>query len=291
MNKVYLLCTRAAIMASAGTYVINSSPDFYGIVHNNLWMEETSEDFGLAKIINDWWNVSDKFKNTGYNADFRNNNTMEEQDLVRVCEAWNNMGTGKNICLFTHATNVEDIVEIRNRLDLPMVVITTSMGQHSDKFIDPILRREYNPLMNDYAGLDAAWEHIYNQLIILDEFWKRHGDFNITINDWLSHPQELYHTLGVAYNHNVNKWTEQFVLWNNAEDLEMTSIMYSKTDAYKVQLLTYLFNTYSQDIENTSDKIKFANILMEVYKENDWFEFDEFMDAAFKKLGYNLTSI
>ena len=25
-DKVYLLCTRAAIMASAGTYVINSSP-------------------------------------------------------------------------------------------------------------------------------------------------------------------------------------------------------------------------------------------------------------------------
>ena len=113
-DKVYLLCTRAAIMASAGTYVINSSPDFYNLVHNNLWLEEHSKEFGVAHIIDDWWNVSDALKEA-YNADFRNTNELEEQDLVEVCEVWQAQNTGKHINEGILIINAKKKLDLKNK--------------------------------------------------------------------------------------------------------------------------------------------------------------------------------
>ena len=57
MNQIYLVCTRSAISASALTYIINQSPQFYNVVHNNLWLDEAGSKFKDATVINDWWNV------------------------------------------------------------------------------------------------------------------------------------------------------------------------------------------------------------------------------------------
>lgn len=286
-DKVYLLCTRAAIMASAGTYVINSSPDFYSLVHNNLWLEEHSEEFGVAHIINDWWNVSDAVKEA-YNADFRNTNDLEEQDLVEICEVWQAQKTGKHICLFTHATNMKEIIEIRDRLDLPMVVITTQLGLNSTDFIEPMLRREYNPIMNDYKGLDAAWEHTYNQIIALDPFWAEHADYTFSTDQWLNTPNDLYDDMGIARQPNIDKWTFQYKLFNNVEPLEKDCIIYSRPDSYIVKLLTYFLTQNVHNVDKDKQQ-EFCEVLLELYKAKEYWDFPTFIDAVTERIGYSLT--
>jgi len=286
-DKVYLLCTRAAIMASAGTYVINSSPDFYNLVHNNLWLEEHSAEFGVAHIINDWWNVSDAVKEA-YNADFRNTNELEEQDLVEVCEVWQAQKTGKHICLFTHAMNTKDIIEIRDRLDLPMVVITTTLGLECEDFIRPMLKREYNPIMNDYKGLDAAWEHTYNQIIEHDAFWSEHTDFVISTPQWLNTPEVVYDMLGITDQPNMKLWTNQYKLWNDVDELEKGIVIYSRPDDYVVTLLTYfLIKNFNNVPDN--DKIEFCELLMQVYKDKLYWDYETFIEAISEQTGYSLT--
>jgi len=53
MNQIYLVCTRSAISASALTYIINQSPQFYNVVHKNLFLQEDGDHFDTAKIIED----------------------------------------------------------------------------------------------------------------------------------------------------------------------------------------------------------------------------------------------
>ena len=185
MNTIYLVCTRSAITASALTYIINSSPDCYNLSHNNLWLTEESEWFGTAHIINDWWNVNDHLKNNGYDAEFRNTDRLTEQQLLQLNQTWQEMNTGKDICLFTHARNVSEIIKIKNLHCLPVKVITTKMGQGSYQFLSGILRREFNTEMNDYRDLLSAWDHIYNQLTGQDFFWEADSEVTFQMRDWL----------------------------------------------------------------------------------------------------------
>ena len=83
MKQLYLVCTRSAVTASALTYIINTSPDFYNMAHNNLWLKEHSEWFGDAHIIDDWWNVHDDDIAKAYDPDFRNNIELSEEKTLQ----------------------------------------------------------------------------------------------------------------------------------------------------------------------------------------------------------------
>ena len=50
--------------------MINQSPGFYHNVHNDVWLSETSNQFGIAYTINDWWNIPFDF--TAYDKSVRN---------------------------------------------------------------------------------------------------------------------------------------------------------------------------------------------------------------------------
>ena len=216
MKEIYLVCTRSAITASALTYVINSSPDFYNMSHNNLWLEEHSESFGKAHIINDWWNVHDNIK--AYDHDFRNNVVLSEAKLIQLVEFWRTFPTTKHICLFTHARNTADIMHYAQKNNLPVKVVTTIMGSNSHHFMSAFLRREYNNEMNDYESTKEIWEYTYNQLITQDEVWQESYDYCFQMSDWLHNPHSVYTKLGVEACPDIGQWIEQYLRWNDSND-------------------------------------------------------------------------
>lgn len=215
-------------------------------------MEEHSEKFGTAHIINDWWNINDYFKRTGYNADFRNTEELQLEQLLGVVEAWDNINTNKNICLFTHARNVKDIMAWRDDFKLPITVITTCMGDDCHQFLEGVLRREYNPEMNDYEGLAHTWEHIHNQITTQDDFWSKHCDINFKMSDWLINHQDVYKKLDLAPQANMHLWCNQYMLFNNMmEEFEDYHVVYTdQRDSYRIQLYVYMFNKYRKHLSS-----------------------------------------
>jgi len=267
MKEIYLVCTRSAITASALTYVINSSPDFYNMSHNNLWLEEHSEWFGKAHIINDWWNIHDRLN--AYNPDFRNNIVLSEEKLIALVDAWRTFPTTKNICLFTHARNTADIMHYAQKNNLPVKVITTIMGDNSHHFIEAFLRREYNEEMNDYEGSEQVWEYIYNQLITQDEIWQESYDYCFQMSDWLHTPQRVYTKLGVEACADIGQWTEQYLRWNNSNEFVDPQVAtFQQSIIKRMEFLTWAFNTGSTTIHTTDANIEFANLLFNMYEEN-----------------------
>lgn len=284
MNKIYLVCTRSAITASALTYIINNSPDCYNLSHNNLWLYEESECFGTAHIINDWWNVSDYLKQNGYDADFRNTEELDADQLIKLCSTWQEMNTGKDICLFTHARNTKQIIEYRNELNLPIVVLTTYMGNDCHNFIEGILRREYNPEMNTYAGLLKSWDHIYNQITTQDAFWTNHSDISLKMSDWLLNSAAVYSRLGLAAQANMQLWCNQFLLFNNMlEEFEDYHVIYDDTDIYKIQLYVYLFNKYRDHLTDYQQQHFAAALPVQHNSEPRYSDIREFSIETLKK--------
>ena len=259
MNKIYLVCTRSAISASALTYVINSSPDFYNLCHNNLWLEEHSETFGTAHIINDWWNVSDQFKTaTGYDKVIRNTEALDEDELVQLARGFEELDLGKNICIFTHARNLEEIREIRDKHDLPIVLVSTVIGKDSYYFMSSWLRREYNELMNEYDNIFSSWQYLYTQRIFNDDMWSDHMDHVFKMYDWLKRPDYVYDTLGVAQNKHMKIWTDQYLLRNDSLYLEndLDTIVTSEGIRYKLMLMMYIYDHIEDMCTNSHSKIK-----------------------------------
>lgn len=291
MKKVYLVCTRSAITASALTYIINQSPDFYNLSHNNLWLEEHSEWFGVAHIINDWWNVSDQLR-AGYDPEFRNTIELTRDQLHKLVDTWNASPSNKNICLFTHARNTEDIIRIAAEDNLPIVVITTCMGPNSHHFIEAFLKREYNDEMNDYEDFHSAWKYIYYQLTAQDNYWREHYDYNFEMRDWLHTPEIIYSTLGVAPCVDMHLWTDQYRKFNNAYDMvEFTTAHMPDSVIKRLQFLTYVFNTYTAHEKNTSLRIKFAILLYQSYNNQDTASIEELVDYVAKTIGLELTNV
>lgn len=290
MKKIYLVCTRSAITASALTYIINQSPDFYKQIHNNLWLEEHSKWFGVAHIINDWWNVGDSLRK-GYDPEFRNTVELTKEQLHTVCNTWNDIDTDKNICLFTHARNTEDIIQIAKEENLPIVVITTSMGPNSHHFIEAFLKREYNDEMNDYEDFQSAWKYIYYQLTAQDSFWREHCDYHFQMSDWLHNTHTVYETLNIAACNDIKLWTEQYLRFNNSNHLvEFDTVALESSIIRKLEFLTYVFNTRAYDLDIMAEKIKFAILLFSSYNEERTISIDELVDYVVKQLGIELTN-
>ena len=294
MNKIYLVCTRSAITASALTYIINSSPDCYNLSHNNLWLYEESECFGTAHIINDWWNVSDHLKSNGYDVNFRNDDELVVDQLLEISATWQEMNTGKDICLFTHARNVREIMQYRDQYQLPIVVITTYMGAGCHNFIDGVLRREYNPQMNQYIDIASAWDHIYNQITVQDEFWTAHSDVSFKMQDWLRDTPKIYKELGIAANPNIKLWCDQYMLFNSiSEEFETAhGVLYeTKRIAYKIQLYVYLVQRYGETLSRHQKRL-FAEALPEIHNRKvKVYGIDDFAAAAMELAGLPLDII
>lgn len=289
MKKVYLVCTRSAITASALTYIINQSPDFYKQSHNNLWLEEHSEWFGVAHIINDWWNVSDQLR-PAYDPDFRNNVVLSREKLHALVDLWQANPSDKHICLFTHARNTEDIMRMVQEDNLPVVVITTLMGNNCQHFMEAFLRREYNDEMNDYDGFFEAWKYTYYQLTAQDSFWKEHNHHCFSMDEWLHTPKTIHEQLGVAVCEDIDQWTEQYLRQNSSDNwVNHDYITPDAPIATKVEFLVSLFNKYTSHLENGSQRIKFAIVLYDLYMSGYTMDRNELVNDTAKQIGLRLT--
>lgn len=259
MNKIFLVCTRSAISGSALTYVINSSPDFYNLSHNNLWMEEVSDKFGTAHIINDWWNISDDFKReTGYDEVIRNTEALDDDEIIRLGLGFKELDLGKNICIFTHARNLEEIQNCINEQNLPITTVSTIIGNNSHYFVNSWIRREYNRQMNEYLDVFDSWKYLYTQRIYNDSMWAQHVDHTLTMYDWLKQPHIVYEKLGIAPNKHMKVWTDQYLLRNDSLYMEhdLENINFYEGAKYKLTILLHMYDQLNHLMESDIGKVK-----------------------------------
>ena len=206
MNNIYLVCTRSAINASALTYMINQSPGFYHNVHNDVWLQETSDQFGVAYTINDWWNLPLDF--TAYDKTIRNADTLKLNQIKKLVKNWTELNTGADIALFTHATNPKAIQKLAKDRNLPVKVISTNMGDQSHHFVSSWLRREYNDKMNDWSDQGQAWDQLSKQRLTQDAKWT--SDCTFDMYDWLHNPKKIYNKLRISYPESIGTWLQDY---------------------------------------------------------------------------------
>lgn len=265
MDKIYLVCTRSAISASALTYIINQSPQFYNIVHNNLWLEEDGDHFDTAKIIEDWWNIPNTFDT--YNHDVRNNENIKLETLQKLCNQWQTLQTGKHIALFTHATNTADIIKWRDEYNLPITVVTTIMGNNCYKYMDLFLKREYNDEMNEFINLFEAWKHLYNQFLAQDAMWSEHADVTLAMDDWLDNPSVTYYALNIFPNNNVQTWVDEYKVDNQYHkwDIKVNDV------TNKLKTMCYIYGKYESLFHSNQARKLFAlSVLESVRKQHNY---------------------
>lgn len=265
MDKIYLVCTRSAISASALTYIINQSPQFYNIVHNNLWLEEDGDHFDTAKIIEDWWNIPNTFDT--YNHDVRNNENIKLETLQKLCNQWQTLQTGKHIALFTHATNTADIIKWRDEYNLPITVVTTIMGNNCYKYMDLFLKREYNDEMNEFINLFEAWKHLYNQFLAQDAMWSEHADVTLAMDDWLDNPSVVYYALNIFPNNNVQTWVDEYKVDNQYHkwDIKVNDV------TNKLKTMCYIYGKYESLFHSNQARKLFAlSVLESVRKQHNY---------------------
>jgi len=287
MSQIYLVCTRSAISASALTYIINQSPQFYNVVHNNLWLNEAGSKFKDATVIEDWWNIPKSFAKT-YNHDVRNNENIKLETLQNLCNEWENLHTGKHIALFTHATNTADIIKWRNEHELPITVVTTIMGENCYHYIDLFLQREYSNEMNKFVSLFDTWKYLYNQFLSQDVTWAEHADVVLAMDDWLNDPAVTYFALGIFPNHNMKIWVEEYKMANGYEEWNLS--LTSTTNRLKT--MCYIFGKYESLFQYTQEKRLFALATLESgksYKENEITDIQQIVDNTQKIIRKQLT--
>lgn len=287
MSQIYLVCTRSAISASALTYIINQSPQFYNVVHNNLWLNEAGSKFKDATVIEDWWNIPKSFAKT-YNHDVRNNENIKLETLQNLCNEWGNLHTGKHIALFTHATNTADIIKWRNEHELPITVVTTIMGENCYHYIDLFLQREYSNEMNKFVSLFDTWKYLYNQFLSQDVTWAEHADVVLAMDDWLNDPAVTYFALGIFPNHNMKIWVEEYKMANGYEEWNLS--LTSTTNRLKT--MCYIFGKYESLFQYTQEKRLFALATLESgksYKENEITDIQQIVDNTQKIIRKQLT--
>tara|TARA_B110000438_G_scaffold207059_1_gene198801 strand:+ start:45 stop:902 length:858 start_codon:yes stop_codon:yes gene_type:complete len=283
MTQIYLVCTRSAISASALTYIINQSPQFYNVVHNNLWLREKGTQFENAVIIEDWWNIPNTFANT-YNHDVRNNENIKLETLQNLCNKWENLNTDKHIALFTHATNTADIMQWRDEYNLPITVVTTIMGNNCYLYMDLFLKREFNFDMNEYVNLLNTWKYIYNQFLSQDMFWSKHADIVFEMNDWLNDPSVVYSGLGISHNHNMKFWLDQYKQLNGYHewDIQLNNI------ENKCKTMCYIYGKYESLFNTNPAKKLFAIAILKSVQFHDT-DLEQIVDNIQKTVRKQLT--
>ena len=206
MNQVYLVCTRSAINASALTYMINQSPRFYHNVHNDVWLSETSNQFGIAYTINDWWNIPLDLK--AYDKSVRNADVLQLEKVKALTDNTMDLNLGSDIALFTHATNPKQIEKWAKQHRLPLQVISTNMGHDCHHFVASWLRREYNEKMNEWQDQAQAWDQLSKQRLVQDARWQSKTTLNMI--DWLGKPKKIYNRLRIPYPESIGIWLNDY---------------------------------------------------------------------------------
>ena len=274
MNKIYLVCTRAAISGSALAYIINQSPEFYNTHHNNVWEEENNDIFGTAYTINDWWNLNDDITNKlQYDVIFRNTQQLTETQLVNLCNGFNQIALGKNLCLFTHARNIKQIKSYVKNNNLPIVIVSTMFGEKFGKFINSWMKREYSNEMNTFVDLFDSWEYLFTQRISNDQEWKAHADFSFSIHDWLSDTQKVYNNLNILPSSNIQTWVTQYLNKNNSD------IKIYQDTSKKLSTLMTLFDLLHSDFD---DKVLLCYNLFELLHKHEQHEIETLVDLYHK---------
>lgn len=207
MKTLYLVCTRSAISASALVYTINQSPDFYNTCHNNLWLSETSTQFGTAYTLNDWWNVPLSF--SAYTANIRNASALTLADLHQLSQQFQQSGIQRNLAVFTHARNPEQIQSLAQQHSLPIRTVSTIMGPGSHVYVPSWIKREFSTIMNPWQGFLPAWQHLANQRIVQDTVWSRNACV-LQMSDWLDADPQVYNKLGIAPAADINQWLTEY---------------------------------------------------------------------------------
>ena len=258
MNHIYLVCTRSAISASALTYIINQSPQFYNTTHQNLFIDEDGR-FNKAVTVNDWWNITHEYAKA-YTKDVRNNETMSVDTLKSLCDNWN---IDKDIAIFTHATNTQDIIKWRNEFNLPIKVVTTIMGKNCFNYLDMYLKREYSDIMNPFTDLFDTWKHIYNQFLTIDTMWSTDTDCVLEMHDWLNDPRVVYNKLNIANNAHIMQWVNEYKMYNSYTELDI-----QKNDLpNKLKTICYSYNKYEYMLHNDMAKRLFAIAVLDAVRE------------------------
>jgi|TARA_R110000851_G_scaffold75856_4_gene167065 hypothetical protein len=263
MNQIYLVCTRSAISASALTYIINQSPQFYNVVHNNLWITEEGSEFNNATVIEDWWNIPSSYAET-YTHTSRNNEKMSVATLSNLHLEWTGLNTGKDIALFTHATNVEEIVQWRDKYNLPIKVITTIMGKNSYNYMELFLKREYSDEMNKFISLKETWKYLYNQYQNQDINWATHADVVLSMEDWLEDATSTYSKLDIEPNTNIKSWITEYKQKNGYEDWDINV----NSIANKLKTISYLYQLHQHQFHTLQAKTLYALAILEAVRKN-----------------------
>jgi len=259
MYKIYLVCTRAAISASALAYIINQSPDFYNTPHNTVWDEEPNDLFGTAYTINDWWNITDNMKSKlNYDKDFRNTVSLTEKQLLDLTNGFNELGLGKNICLFAHARNISELKNYITKHNLPIVLISTMMGNKCGMFINSWIKREYSNEMNKFRDLFDTWEYLFTQRLSRDKDLAKHADNSFTMYDWLIDTQKVYKDLNIAECTNISQWTEYYLDKNN------NSVTQLEDTCKKLSTMLHLYDALENYYPQQHDKVTLCYNLFEM---------------------------
>ncbi|OUW75565.1 MAG: hypothetical protein CBD74_14370 [Saprospirales bacterium TMED214] len=259
MNRLYLVCTRAAISGSSLAYIINQSPDFYNVPHNNVWEQEACDTFGTAYTINDWWNLNDNITSAlCYDQQIRNTEAITEQQLVKLANGYKELELGKNICLFVHARNIGQLKSYILKHDLPIVIISTLMGKKCGTFINSWIKREYSNEMNKFNNLFDTWEYLFTQRVSRDKEWAKHADYTFTMYDWLVDTQKIYDKLSIAEHNSINDWTTYYLKRNNSEVESL------KDTCKKLSTMLQLYDILESQHAEHHDKITLCYNLFEL---------------------------
>lgn len=226
MKTLYLVCTRAAMSGSALTFMINQSSDFYNVAHEDLWNLETSDRFGEAHIINDWWNIPMQFK-PFYTHDIRNTQHLTLEQLQSISDGFQQCEIPCNIAVFTHAANPKEIEEMSK--DMPVKVVSTQFGYHFSPYVKMWLKREYNQGMNEYENLKQAWYYLVTQIIRFDRNYDT--ELSLTMDDYLNDSKTIYKKLRIAPGRS-ELWLDNYLKKNS-----FFNVIETNSTAHKLQTL------------------------------------------------------
>ncbi len=277
MNKIYLVCTRAAMSGSALAYIINQSPDFYNTLHNNVWEEENNDSFGTAYTINDWWNLNDDIANKlQYDVIFRNTQQLTKTQLINLCKGFNDLSLDKNLCLFSHARNIKEIKNHINNYNLPIVIVSTVFGEKCGTFINSWIKREYSNEMNKFIDLFDSWEYIFTQRISNDEEWKKHSDYAFGMHDWLIDTNKIYDSLNIKPYNDIHQWTKQYLDKNNSNAARF------KDTSQKLSTLLSLFDLLQSNYKQGHEKVLLCYNLFELIHTHKKHDLETLVDSYHK---------
>jgi len=262
MNQITLVCTRSAINASALTYMINQSPDYYHNVHNDVWLREVSEQFGIAYTLNDWWNVPLEF--TAYDKRVRNADVLTLKQLEHLSDQTQEINLGKNIALFTHATNHKMIETWVKTYNLPITVVTTVMGDLCHHYVGSWLKREYNEIMNDWKSQEEGWNNLARQRLN-DSNWISSN--TICMNDWLNNTKAMYNQLKITYPSGIDVWVKDYRYRNSIRmDFDADEYWDNIGETNKLTVFMWLLNKIIE--EDAKKALAYSENLFKIHLQD-----------------------